>query len=226
MNKSVKLLLTENVDNLGIVGDVVNVRLGYARNFLLPRKLATTPSEELIQQLAAKRAEAQRQLAIVRKQREEVTGKLKGVEVKLVRSCNDQGILYGAITQQDIAAALNEMGYAVKPREVRIGQTIKRIDSYDIHVKLDSDLDAAIRLTVAPDRELKVEEKEEAAAAAASSDDGDDRRERPDRREKRRSALEEAMALALGESKPKAAAAGDEKAEKKKADKGEKKSKK
>ncbi|MEM7755651.1 MAG: bL9 family ribosomal protein, partial [Planctomycetota bacterium] len=55
MAKSIRLLLTENVDNLGIVGDVVNVRLGYARNFLLPRNLATVPSEDIIQSLADKR---------------------------------------------------------------------------------------------------------------------------------------------------------------------------
>src|SRR5687768_7408031 len=109
MAKSLKLLLTENVEALGIVGDVVNVRTGYARNYLLPRNMATTPSDELIKQLAGKRAEAEKQVAAHRKSREELNEKLKGVEVTLVRSCNDMGILYGAITQQDVAAALNEL---------------------------------------------------------------------------------------------------------------------
>lgn len=157
MARNVKLLLVETVENLGIVGDVVNVRNGYARNFLLPRALATAPSEEKVKELAAKRAEAQRQLAEQRKQREELSEKLQGVEVHLTRSCNDQGILYGAITQQDVAAALNEQGFAVKPRDIRIAQTIKRIDAYDVHVKLDSDLDATIKLWVVADRKLDLD---------------------------------------------------------------------
>jgi large subunit ribosomal protein L9 len=173
MPTNVKLLLTENVEALGIVGDVVNVRIGYARNFLLPRNLATQPSEEKIKALAAKRVEAEKLVAAQRKAREELSGKLQGVEVKLVKSCNDQGILYGAITQQEIAAELNKLGHAVKPRDVRITQAIKRVDHYDVHIKLDSDLDATVKLHVEADRPLDIKKagdtSEEGAVSAASS---------------------------------------------------------
>jgi large subunit ribosomal protein L9 len=157
MSRNLKLLLIENVDNLGIVGDVVNVRTGYARNFLLPRNLATEPSDQLVKELAGKRAEAQKQIAEQRKQREVLATKVNGVAIKLVRSCNDQGILYASITQQDVATALNEQGYAVKPRDVRISQTIKRVDSYELHIKLDSDLDSIVKLTVEADRKLDLD---------------------------------------------------------------------
>lgn len=167
MNKNVKLLLTDNVEALGIVGDVVNVRTGYARNFLLPRNLATQPSEEKIKALAAKRAEAEKMLAEQRKQRETLSEKLQGVEVHLTRSCNDQGILYGAISQQDISGELNKMGHAVKPRDVRLTQSIKRIDSYDVHIKLDSDLDATIKLWVVSDRPLDLKKDQPSEAAAS-----------------------------------------------------------
>lgn len=167
MAKNIELLLTENVEALGIVGDVVKVRTGYARNFLLPRDMATKPSEEKIKELAAKRAEAQRMLAEQRKQREELSTKLEGVEVHLTRSCNDQGILYGAITQQDIATELNNMGHAVKPRDVRLNQVIKRIDTYDVHIKLDSDLDATVKLWVVADRKLDLDKHDEPAPQAA-----------------------------------------------------------
>lgn len=167
MNKNVKLLLTDNVEALGIVGDVVNVRTGYARNFLLPRNLATQPSEEKIKALAAKRAEAEKEIAAQRKQREQLSEKLQGVEIHLTKSCNDQGILYGAITQQDIAAELNKMGHAVKPRDVRLTQAIKRIDSYDVHVKLDSDLDSTLKLWVVSDRPLDLKKDQPSEAAAS-----------------------------------------------------------
>lgn len=169
MPSNVKLLLTENVDSLGIVGDVVNVRLGYARNFLLPRNLATQPSEELIKSLAAKRAAAEKMLAEQRKAREELCAKLQGIEVHLTRSCNDQGILYGAITQQDVASELNKMGHAVKPRDIRLPQAIKRIDTYDVHVKLDSDLDSTIKLWVVADRPLDLKKDAPVEEPAAQS---------------------------------------------------------
>lgn len=161
MPKSLKLLLVESVDNLGIVGDVVNVRLGYARNYLLPRALATTPSDDLIKSLAGKRADAERHLAELRTHREQMIGKLQNVDVTLTRSCNDLGVLYASVTQQDLAKALAEQGYNVKPREVRLTETIKRVGNYEIHVKLDADLDATIKLHVKPDRELESREKPE-----------------------------------------------------------------
>lgn len=157
MAKSIKLLLTESVESLGIVGDVVSVRTGYARNFLLPRNLATTPSDDLIKSLAAKRAEAEKHVAAQRKVKEDLVGKLQGVDLELVKSCNDQGHLYGGITQQELSTALKEKGYAVTPRDIRLTEAIKRVGSYEIHVKLASDLDANIKLTVKPDRELELD---------------------------------------------------------------------
>lgn len=168
MPANVELLLIENVDSLGIVGDVVRVRTGYARNFLLPRNLATKPDKELIAKLAGKRAEAEKLVAAQRKDREALSNKLQGVEIELVRSCNDMGILYGAITQQDIASALNAKGFKVGPRDVRLTQSIKRVENADVHVKLDKDLDAIVKVHVKADRELP-KDRDGGEVIAASS---------------------------------------------------------
>ncbi len=169
MPRTLKLLLIENVDNTGIVGDVVTVRKGFARNFLLPRNLATQPSEERVKELAGKRAEAQKQLAELRKHREALTAKLAGFELTMIRSCNDQGILYGAVVQQDICDELAKAGFAgIKQREVRLGQVIKRVDHYDVHVKFDTDLDAVIKLHVNADRKLDLEKRGDEPAAPAA----------------------------------------------------------
>jgi len=246
MAKTVKLLLVENVDSLGIVGDVVNVRTGFARNYLLPRALATAPSDELVKQLSAKRADAQKLVAAERKTREETITKLKGVEITLVRSVNDQGILYGAVTQQDISSSLKEQGHDIRPREIRIAQTIKRVDSFDVHIKLDNDLDSTVRVHVKADRELEGNRKEEAEREGGGG--GRQREERQDPKDRweekqaaRRNALDAAIAMALtdkpkgfggGESKSADSGAkdggkskGEKKGDKgdKKADKGEKK---
>jgi len=170
MGKTVELLLTESVESLGIVGDVVKVRTGYARNYLLPRSLATTPSEERIKELAAKRAAAQKHIAEQRSQREQMIAKLEGVEINLERACNEQGLLYGSVTQQDIASALNEQGFDVRPRDVRLGQPIKRVDTYEITIRPDVDLEASVKLWVVSDRPLASDEQREAEAPQADAE--------------------------------------------------------
>lgn len=216
MPKNVELLLTENVESLGIVGDVVKVRTGYARNFLLPRSLATKPSEAMIKAVAAKRAEAQKQLAELRKQREAVIAKLQGIEVEMIRSCNDLGHLYAAITQQEIAKALNDKGYsAVRPRDVRLNVNMKRIDTYDVHIKFEADLDATIKVHVKADRKLDIErarEEQEAAEAAAQEAAAKD----PGTQLEAATAKEDKPKKAKKDAEPKAAAA-DKPAKEKKA---------
>jgi len=158
MRHTIQLLLTETVDGLGIVGDVVGVKAGYARNFLLPRGYATVPSDEAIAELAEKRKVAEKELADLRAVREKIVGNLEGLELHLERSCNDFGMLYGSVTQRDIANALGENGYVVKPREVRLPQAIKRVDSYEIPIKLATDLEATIKLWVVADRDLPTDD--------------------------------------------------------------------
>lgn len=159
MAKNVELLLLESVEHVGIVGDVVKARLGFARNYLLPRNLATVPSEELVKKLQSKRAEAIKAVAELRKHRAEIISKLAGFELTLERSCNDQGILYGGVTQQEIAAALVKAGYAVRPRDVRLSGAIKRVDDYVVHIKYETELETDIKLHVKADRALAKDEK-------------------------------------------------------------------
>lgn len=169
MPKNITLLLTENVDSLGIVGDVVTVRSGYARNYLLPRGFVTEPSEEKVKALAQRRAEAEAAVALLRKDREKLVERLEGAEVEVVRSCNDLGMLYGSVTQQDVADALVKAGFGVKARDVRLPQAIKRVDHYELTVKLAADLEASIRLNVKADRVLdrEIRAQEDAARQAA-----------------------------------------------------------
>jgi large subunit ribosomal protein L9 len=202
MARTVELLLIENVEGSGIVGDVVKVRKGFARNYLMPRGMATQPSPEKIKELAGKRADAEKQIAALRQQREALIKKLDGYKLEMIRSCNDLGILYGAITQHEISIALGKAGFpGIKDREVRIGTAMKRIDTYDLDIKFAADLVASIKLDVKADRVIDL----------------------------RRAATEEpAPAPVDGEAAPaEGAAPGEKKAGKKgdKADKGDKSAK-
>lgn len=169
--KNVKVLLTENVDNTGIVGDVVSVRPGFARNYLLPRGLAMEPTEEAVQRLAARRAQVELEMKERRAQLEALLEKLKNHEITLERSHNEQGILFGGVTQHDIAQVLRDEGHTVEDRMIRIGTVIKRLDSYHIPVVLASDLKTEIKLWVVSDKpktELDAHDHEEAAPAEAT----------------------------------------------------------
>ncbi len=160
-NKTAELLLTENVDCLGIVGDVVTVKAGFARNYLLPHGYATIPTDRAKAKLAERRAAVQSELARVRGEMEALIEKIEGHEITIQQSCNDHGFLYGSVSQHDIAEALVEAGFdQITDRHVRLGTAIKRIDSYSIPIQVDQDLKTEVKLWVVADRELVFEDAE------------------------------------------------------------------
>ena len=159
MAKNIELLLLQTVENLGIVGDIVRVKPGYARNYLLPHGLAEFPTPSRIEALKEERARARAELAALRKEREELLALMKEVTVTLVRSCNDKGHLYGSVTQRDIADGLKEKGYNVDVRSVRISNAIRHIGEHPVPIQFDKDLRAEIVVMVEPDQPL--EEREE-----------------------------------------------------------------
>lgn len=158
--KKVKLLLNKTVENLGIVGDIVKVRPGYARNYLLPHALAESPTPTKVERLKEAREAALAELARLRQSREELIARMKDVAISIQRSCNDQGILYGSVTQRDISEALQAAGYGVGIREVRLSQNIRRIGSYHVPIQFEKDLRTDITLNVEPDRTLEPEREE------------------------------------------------------------------
>ncbi|MEM1028366.1 MAG: 50S ribosomal protein L9 [Planctomycetota bacterium] len=149
--KTIELLLLETVDNLGIVGDVVKVKPGFARNYLLPHGIAVPPTPEKVEELAAKRAEEAARLAKLAEEQRGMIAKLEGFELTVERSANENGLLYGGVSQHEIALALQAEGFAIDDRHVRIGDQIKRLDSYDIPIVVNKDLKTEIKLWVVSD---------------------------------------------------------------------------
>ena len=154
--KKVELLLNRTIENLGLVGDVVRVKPGFARNYLLPHAFAEAPTPEKIEALKDLRAAAQAELAKLRAAREALMARMEGVSIKLIRSVNDQGVLYGAVTQRDISDQLVADGYAVDMRAVRLQNPIRRIGSYSCTIQLDRDLRTELSIEVLPDRTLEI----------------------------------------------------------------------
>ena len=164
----ITLLLTETIDNLGIVGDVVTVKPGYARNFLMPRGYAAEPTEENIQSLAERRKQVEQEMRLKREHLEKMLEKLEGYEVTLERSANEQGVLFGGVSQHDIAEAMRGDGLAIEDRAVRVGQQIKRLDTYEIPIVLANDLKTEIKLWVVSDRPIEDQDETEAESEGES----------------------------------------------------------
>jgi large subunit ribosomal protein L9 len=215
MARPIELLLLRNVENLGIVGDVVTVKAGYARNYLLPHAIAEHPTAEKIESLKDARAKAQAELSALRKRREETVTKLVDHKITLIRSCNDQGLLYGSITQRDIADALVAEGLSVDMRAVRLSQPFRRIGTYHCLIQFDRELKADITIDVKPDRMLEsmIEAQRAAAEAEAAADepadDGDEEKPageskgKPERKGKKAAAEGQAEAKADSKSEGK-----------------------
>lgn len=162
--KKVELLLNRTIENLGLVGDVVKVKPGFARNYLLPHGFAEAPTPEKIEALKDLRAKAQAELAKLRSEREALIARMEGAAIKLIRSVNDAGILYGAVTQRDISDQLVADGFPVDMRAVRLQNPIRRIGHYACVIQLDRDLRTEISIDVLPDRTLEILVAAEAAA--------------------------------------------------------------
>jgi large subunit ribosomal protein L9 len=158
--RQVTLLLNRNVESLGIVGDVVKVRPGYARNYLLPLGIAEVPSDERIAELTAAREQALAELQRVRTERRGIIDTLEGMAIALVRSCNDRGILYGSVTQRDISDALIELGHSVDERAVRLANPIRRIGEYPVVIQFEKEMRVEIQIRVEADRSIADETEE------------------------------------------------------------------
>jgi large subunit ribosomal protein L9 len=173
--KQVELLLLDNVSNLGIIGDVVKVKTGYARNYLLPMGLATTPSDAAVKRLASRRAEVAAEMAKIRTEHEALIEKINEFELTMERSANEQGVLYGGVTQHEIAQALRDEGFEmIEDRHVRIGDQIKRLDTYQVPVVIDKELKAEIKIWVVSDKpaeELEDEAEGELIEEGQASED-------------------------------------------------------
>jgi large subunit ribosomal protein L9 len=144
-----QIVLLERIENLGAMGDVVSVRPGYARNFLLPQKKALRATEANIERFERERA-ALEQLNDERKAEAEQHGKnLDGQSFVLIRQAGDTGQLYGSVTSRDVAMAAVEAGHEVARSQVRLDQPIKSIGVYDIRVSLHPEVYVTVKVNVA-----------------------------------------------------------------------------
>ena len=160
-----KVLLRRNVPKLGGVGDVVEVRPGYARNYLVPYGLAIEPTEANVKALESEKAERLLAEAENRKELEALAEKLRSVELTILARANVQGHLFGAVHAKEVAAALAEEGYIVQEKAVELAEPIRQLDKYEVPLRLAADLKVDIAVWIVPEKTAEGAEGEMPAAA-------------------------------------------------------------
>ncbi|MFC2971818.1 50S ribosomal protein L9 [Azotobacter bryophylli] len=144
-----EVILLEKITNLGNLGDKVNVKGGYARNFLLPKGKATVATPTNVAAFEARRAELEKQAADKRAEAETRAAQLNELEITITATAGDEGKLFGSIGTHDIADALTASGVPVAKSEVRLPNgTIRQTGEYDVALHLHTDVEASVRLIV------------------------------------------------------------------------------
>lgn len=161
-----EVILLERIEKLGQMGDVVKVKTGFARNFLLPQKKAMRANKDNLAFFEKQRVHLE---AVNLKRRDEaqaVAGKMEGLKVLMVRQAGEGGQLYGSVSGRDVADAVKAAGYTIERNQVNLDSPIKTLGSYPVRVSLHPEVAVTVTVTVARSQE----EAERAAAAAAAEE--------------------------------------------------------
>jgi len=146
-----QLILKEDVDHLGKRGQVVDVAAGYARNFLLPKKLAMKVSDDNLRHVQKQAKVHSQKIASEKAEAEALGARVSGVRLVFARKIHegDEGAeLYGSVSAGDIADALETKGYAIEKRRVQLDEAIKKLGEYEVSVKLHPEVAVQIKVTV------------------------------------------------------------------------------
>ena len=173
-----QVLLREDIDNLGARGEIVRVKAGYARNYLLPRQLAVEATSSNVKQIEGERAALAKREAKERSTAELQADQLRNLALKFERKVGEAGVLYGSVTSMDIAHELKEQGYEIDRRKIVLREPIKRFGNYSVPVRLHRDVTVELPVKVLGEGGIEVDvealqaeaEVEQPAAEAASAE--------------------------------------------------------
>ena len=153
-----EIILLERIEKLGSIGDIVTVKDGYARNFLLPQKKALRANEANKKVFEANRERLEAENASRRAEAEKLGQKVEGAEVVLIRAASNAGQLYGSVSVRDIVAGLADQGHSVDKRMVIMGSPIKTIGMHNVTIALHPEVRVTVKANVArSDDEAKLQ---------------------------------------------------------------------
>ncbi len=148
MAATIQVVLQHDVDNVGKSGDLVKVRPGYARNYLLPRSLAVPATTAQVHRIAHEKAVALAKGEKLKKASRDLAAKLSGLTITIVRTAGDDGKLFGSVTTKEVEVAIKALGLEVDRKKMHLAEPIRAIGTYEIPLKLISDVTATIKVEV------------------------------------------------------------------------------
>lgn len=151
------IILQQDVDELGLEGDVVNVASGYARNYLIPRGIGVEASQANMKALELKRKKINIGRLKAREQAEKLQREMEEVVVNFSQKAGEEGKLYGSVTTMDIASHLEKQGIVIDRRKILLEKPIKTIGEFDVPIKIYPEVSGSIKIIVTP-----LEKEEEA----------------------------------------------------------------
>lgn len=149
----IKVILLQRVAKLGHIGDVVKVKPGFARNYLLPKKIALRATEENKKYFEERKSQIEAANAETRAEAQKIADKVKVFSVTLVRQASEKGQLYGSVTARDIAMAIKEQGTVVAAGQINLNTPIKMLGVYELSVDLHPEVSVPVKLSVAKSEE-------------------------------------------------------------------------
>lgn len=147
------VILRENVDTLGSIGDNVRVSAGYARNFLFPKGLAVQADEKNVNQMENQKRSLKKKLATVKAEKEAEKSQLEALSLVIRRKSGENQKLFGSITNQDIAEAIAAKGMTIDRKQIEIDGSLKKLGSFKVPVRLMEGVTAEVNLSVVADVE-------------------------------------------------------------------------
>lgn len=170
MAQNIPVILARDVANLGRVGELVNVRPGYARNFLVPQGLALPASPKRVAFFEHQKKLVEHKRRVLRAESEKKAKDMSQVQVTLTVKVGEQGKLFGAVTGRDISKALQAIGHGIHHRDIKLAEPIKTVGVHTVDVRLEADVAAQVKVIVAAEVEATqaaAPAEEEAATEAA-----------------------------------------------------------
>lgn len=171
-----KVLLREDVDDLGARGEIVRVRAGYARNYLLPRNLAVEATAGNVKGIEQERAALLKKEAKERATAEAQSQQMGALVLEFKRKAGEQGALYGSVTSMDVAEALHERGYEIDRHRIHLREPLKRLGDYAVPVRLHREVTIDLRVKVVSEGDVIVghltpEQEAELAKQSAANEE-------------------------------------------------------
>ena len=166
-----EVILLESFDRLGQIGDIVNVKNGFARNFLIPQKKALRANKENKEKFLKIKSDLLEKNKKIVEESKLILKKIENKDILFIRNASDNGQLYGSVSPKDIANYFNEKKIGIKPSNINLHTSIKKIGIYDLNVKLHADVGCNLKINVATSEENAKKQKLESETIDKSANE-------------------------------------------------------